>query len=228
MSSHPLDNPVWNALDGPHRHFATRHGLAVHYARDVAAFSAIADDSAQAYADLAHDLPAGAEARLVRHRVDALPDGWVQVKHVPLLQMIAPKVDGQLIDGPAFATLGATDVAAVSALIDLTQPGPFGPRTLEMGRYIGVVEDGRLLALSGERMNLPGYVEMSAICTHPQARGRRLAEHLVRHLMRDAAARGQVPFLHVLPDNEPAIALYERLGFVVRAQMHYLWRMPAR
>jgi len=123
MSSHPLDNPVWNALDGPHRHFATRHGLAVHYARDVAAFSAIADDSAQAYADLAHDLPAGAEARLVRHRVDALPDGWVQVKHVPLLQMIAPKVDGQLIDGPAFATLGATDVAAVSALIDLTSPG---------------------------------------------------------------------------------------------------------
>jgi ribosomal protein S18 acetylase RimI-like enzyme len=97
-----------------------------------------------------------------------------------------------------------------------------------MGRYIGVIEDGRLLALAGERMNLAGHVELSAICTHPQARGRRLAEYLMRQLMHDAAKRGQVPFLHVLPENRPAITLYERLGFVARSEMHYLWRMPAR
>ena len=80
--------------------------------------------------------------------------------------------------------------------------------------------------MAGERMHLPGYIEMSAICTHPQARGRRLAEVLVRHLMHAAFARGERPFLHVLPDNDAAIALYRRLGFDVRAEIQYLWRAP--
>ena len=64
--THALDNPVWHALRGPHRGFATRHGLALHYPREVAAFSAIAEASAQAFADLALGLPPDTEARLVR------------------------------------------------------------------------------------------------------------------------------------------------------------------
>jgi predicted GNAT family acetyltransferase len=98
-----------------------------------------------------------------------------------------------------------------------------------MGRYIGIFEDGEggeLLAMAGERMHLQGYIEMSAICTHPRARGRRLAEYLMRHVMHAALARGERPFLHVLPDNDVAIALYRRLGFDVRAEMQYLWRKP--
>ena len=55
--THVLDNPVWHALSGAHRAFAARHGLALHYPREVAAFSAIAEASAQAYADLACGLP---------------------------------------------------------------------------------------------------------------------------------------------------------------------------
>jgi ribosomal protein S18 acetylase RimI-like enzyme len=225
-SIHPLDNPVWHALRGPHARFAVGRGLALHYQREVAAFSALDASSAQAYADLAVDLPAGAEARLVRREADPVPAGWIEINHVGLLQMMVVRDDIDAIDGPEVVPLGAAQADAAAALVDLTKPGPFGPRTLEMGRYIGVFEDGELLAMAGERMHLPGYIEMSAICTHPQARGRRLAEYLMRRLMHAAFARGERPFLHVLPDNDAAIALYRRLGFEVRAEMQYLWRRP--
>ena len=224
--THPLDNPVWHALSGPHRGFAVRHGLAQHYPREVTVFSAIADASAQAFADLALGLPPDTEARLVRARVEPLPDGWQVTNDIPLLQMELRAFDGQPHDGAAIVTLGPQQRDAAMALVELTQPGPFGPRTLEMGHFIGVFEHGRLLAMAGERMRLDTHVELSAICTHPSARGRGLAESLMRRLMHDALQRGQQPFLHVLPSNTGAIALYRRLGFVTRAEMHYRWCKP--
>lgn len=223
---HPLDNPVWHALTGPHRGFALRHGLALHYPREVAAFSAIAESSDRAYADLARGLPPGTEARLVRARAEPVPAGWSVVNEVPLLQMQARAFDGHQREGPAVVTLGPRDGSAVMALVELTQPGPFAARTLEMGHYIGVFEQGQLLAMAGERLRLDTHVELSAICTHPSARGRGLAEGLMRRLMHDALQRGQQPFLHVLPANVGAITLYRRLGFVTRTEMHYRWCKP--
>jgi ribosomal protein S18 acetylase RimI-like enzyme len=224
--THPLDNPVWHALNGPHRAFARRDGLALHYPREVAVFSAIAEASAQAFADLALGLPADTEARLVRARIEPMPEDWQLVNDVPLQQMELRAFDGQPHDGPAIVTLGPQERDAALALVELTQPGPFGPRTLEMGHYIGVFEQGRLLAMAGERLRLDAHVELSAICTHPSARGRGLAEGLMRRLMHAALQRGQQPFLHVLPANTGAITLYRRLGFVTRAEMHYRWCKP--
>jgi ribosomal protein S18 acetylase RimI-like enzyme len=224
--THALDNPVWHALCGPHRAFATGHGLALHYPREVAVFSAIAEASDQAFADLARGLPPDTEARLVREHAEPTPAGWSVVNDVPLLQMEARSFDGRQHEGLAIVTLGPDDREAMMALVELTQPGPFGPRTPEMGHYIGVFEQGRLLAMAGERMRLEAHVELSAICTHPSARGRGLAEGLMRRLMHDALQRGQQPFLHVLPGNAGAIALYRRLGFVTRAEMHYRWCKP--
>jgi predicted GNAT family acetyltransferase len=102
------------------------------------------------------------------------------------------------------------------ALVALTAPGPFAPRTVELGRYIGVRDDGALVAMAGERLHVDGHREISAVCTHPDHRGRGLAEALVRDVVAGVAARGEVPILHVEQKNVTAIRLYERLGFAIR------------
>jgi ribosomal protein S18 acetylase RimI-like enzyme len=229
---HALDNPVWHALTGPHAVLAFGQGRARHYPRDIAPFSAITEPTRAAYDDLAADLPAGLEARLFRPAEEAAPPGWETISSRPIVQMVAEAspdgsegADAEL----AIHALGADDAADMLALAKVAEPGPFGPRTAVLGGYVGVRDpaDGRLVAMAGERFRLPGYVELSAICVHPEARGRGLGAVLTRHLLRRALARGQVPFLHVFPDN-PAASLYMRLGFWERARLWVLWCRPVR
>jgi predicted GNAT family acetyltransferase len=112
--------------------------------------------------------------------------------------------------------LGPADVPETLDLAERTQPGPFGPRTHELGQYIGIRVDGALAAMAGERMRLDGYVEISAVCVSPEHRGRGYAALLVSWLIHKLRDEGVTPFLHVFTDNVSAIALYERLGFTTR------------
>jgi predicted GNAT family acetyltransferase len=114
-------------------------------------------------------------------------------------------------------------------LVERTRPGPFGPRTIELGTYLGVWDDGALVAMAGERMRMPGYTEISAVCTHPDHRGRGLARTLVLTLMRRMLERGDRPILHVAADNVSALRLYEHLGFMRTRLMTIVGlRAPAR
>lgn len=230
MGRHVLDNPVWHALTaGPHAALALGSDAARHYPRDMAPFSALAEATPSAYADLARDLPPGIEARLFRPAEEAPPPGWVVVSARPILQMVAAAVNLAAAH-PAerdLVALGPADAADMLALADAAKPGPFGPRTPDLGRFLGHRGlDGRLLAMAGERFRLPGHVELSAICVHPDARGHGLGAALTLRLARDALARSEVPFLHVFPDNLAA-ALYARLGFRERAVLWVLWHRPA-
>ena len=105
------------------------------------------------------------------------------------------------------------------ALVELTQPGPFGPRGAELGRFLGVRVGERLAAMAGERLHLSGWTEVSAVCTDPASRGRGYARDLIVAVVNAIAARGETAFLHVFDDNHPAIALYDKLGFTVRAHL---------
>ncbi len=135
---HALDNPAWYALIGPHAELANGHGLARQYPRDVAPFSAIAEASAVAYADLAASLPRGLEARLFRPTDEPTPPGWQTISSRPIIQMVAdaiePPHDPSLGD---FTVLGADDASAMLELAEIAKPGPFGARTYLLGRYIG-------------------------------------------------------------------------------------------
>ena len=123
--------------------------------------------------------------------------------------------DAELAAGTKLAPARIADVPAMIELATLTEPGPFRERTIELGNFYGIFESDRLLAMAGQRMRVPGFVEVSAVCTHPDARGRGYAGMVMSEVIRDIIAEGATPFLHAFADN-PAVRLYERLGFTHR------------
>ena len=156
---HPLDDPIWSALSGPNARFAIGFGKALHFQRDVAPFSAISEPSDEAYADLAVQLPAGGLARMFRPAMEPLPVGWEHVEDFSLLQMVAvPQVLKRATGSSEISVLKAQDLPEMLELVSLTQPGPFEERTPELGLYLGIRQGGRLIAMAGERMRVPGYV----------------------------------------------------------------------
>jgi ribosomal protein S18 acetylase RimI-like enzyme len=228
---HSLDNVVWTALTTVQASLAIGCGLARHFPRDMAPFSAVAEPTARAYADLADGLGPGVEARLFRPREEPAPSGWETLSARPVIQMIAENPGLSDGNGPAEVSiepLAIDDAVDMLALAEAAKPGPFAARTVLLGNYVGVRDpaSGRLLAMAGERFRLPGYVELSAICVHPEARGRGLGFSLTQCLVKRALGRGDVPFLHVFPDN-PAASLYARWGFRERTRPWVIWRRPA-
>jgi ribosomal protein S18 acetylase RimI-like enzyme len=200
--------------------------LARQYPRDVAPFCAISDASSAAYADLAAALPVDVEARLFRAADEPTPPDWQTISSRPIIQMVADAIEPSRDPSLGGITaLGADDANAMLELAEIAKPGPFGARTYLLGQYIGYRKSGRLLAMGGERFRLPGFAEVSAISVHPDARGRGLGASITLHLARMALARGDIPFLHVFPEN-PAVALYHRLGFRERARLWVIWRRP--
>ena len=213
--SEPLDDPVWSALGGPHARFALSLGRARRYPADVSLFAALAAPDPAALADLAA-IGSVEDAVALAGPAGALATahGWRALFAFEVIQMVC---DAKVAP-PAHAPreLGSADVGEMAALVRATEPGPFAPRTIEMGLYVGVREGGRLLAMAGERLRPPGYTELSGVCTAPEARGRGLAEALVRAVVSGIQARGETPFLHVRagsPSEGTATALYGRLGF---------------
>jgi predicted GNAT family acetyltransferase len=140
-----------------------------------------------------------------------------QLNSIPAYQMVAetvpvyPEVD--------YEQLGMADVKEMMELVELTKPGsPFFPGMFELGKYIGVKEDGKLVAMAGERVKLDGYTEIALVCTHPEYRRKGYAAALSGVLMKEIIDRGEKPFLHVMTHNVPAIKLYEKLGFKIRTE----------
>jgi ribosomal protein S18 acetylase RimI-like enzyme len=216
-----LDNVVWHSLSGPHRELAEHLGRAARFERDVAPFSGIADpDDERAWADLGGIVGAGKPAILFVPDVD-IPSGWSRDHAIRCFQMVADRVDGHATSDELIE-LGPDDVGDMMELVNATRPGPFGPRTIELGRYVGVRREGRLVAMTGERMRCPGFTEVSAVCTAEDVRGQGLARELVLAVIEGIRARGDEAFLHVETKNTPAVGLYESMGFTTRSEAEAL------
>jgi ribosomal protein S18 acetylase RimI-like enzyme len=214
-----LDNPIWSALTTVHAPLAEGGLLARRYPAAIGPLSGLAEQSDEAYEELRALAGPGGIVGLFLNEAPRARAGWKLIRGGTLCQMVA---DGEARESAAepdrgeVRVLGAEDVPAMVALAKLTEPGPFRERTHELGRFFGVVEDGRLLAMAGKRMHVPGFIEVSAVCTHPDARGRGYARLLMRRVMDEIVGAGSTPFLHSFANNYGAIRVYESLGFRVR------------
>jgi predicted GNAT family acetyltransferase len=193
--------------------------LAKRYQRDVNLFASARDDSPAALDALTALVEPGEHVYVLQVPEIVVPSTLRATKTALGVQMVAMRaIDAEPDDD--VIVLGDADAPEMLALAQLTQPGPFLARTHVMGMFRGIRIDGRLAAMAGERMRVPGYTELSGVCTHPDFRGRGLARRLSAIVCAGIDARGETPFLHAWKDNRAAIALYETLGFRWRADVN--------
>jgi ribosomal protein S18 acetylase RimI-like enzyme len=227
-----LDNPIWSALTGPLRPFGTVTEGVAHFDPDVAPFGAFdGRPTGGQWQVMAGLVGAGGTVTVMGDGLQA-PLGWSVVGEGPGVQMVCERLSEESdkaargVSSQAASTavtlsnLGPPDVADMLALVGAARPGPFRDRTHELGGYVGIREGGRLVAMAGERLRVPGYTEISAVATLPSHRRRGLATMLIRRVARGIIEDGSVPFLHAAADNEAAIWLYTTLGFRLRQSMY--------
>ncbi len=218
---HVLDDVAWHALRGPQAYLAevSTDGRARRYRPAVGPFCGVERLDATGWRALAELVGPAGVAVLLRGEVAATPGGWSELVREPATQYVAT----DLADPPAsvddLLELGAADSPDMVRLTAETEPGPFGPESHRTGRWFGVRREGRLVAMAGERMRLPGFGEVSGVCVHPSARGSGLGAVVTLAAARAIADRGDTAMLHVREGNDGAHRLYRRLGFEVRRRV---------
>jgi predicted GNAT family acetyltransferase len=217
---HALDRPVWWSLTTHHEHLSEGNALARRFIPDVNLFASTCDDSPAALASLASLLKADESLFLLQVPRIVIPTDLAVVREAKGVQMVATRPLAPEADFDGMLALGDEDAPEMLALAQLTEPGPFLRRTHAMGNFLGIRIGGRLAAMAGERMRFPGYTEVSGVCTHPDFRGRGFARRLSTAVAARIEARGDQPFLHAWKTNQPAISLYEALGFKLRSDVN--------
>ncbi|MEM8570327.1 MAG: GNAT family N-acetyltransferase [Pseudomonadota bacterium] len=225
-AAHWLDNPVWSALSTRHRRFALVDGRARRMIPEIGPFAALPHDDAREPDALARLVAAsGSGITLMKVGKIEIPDALPIEATGTGVQMIARSP--MKAHGPSgIEPLGLVDMKDMLALTDLTKPGPFKAGTHKLGQYWGVRVDGRLVAMAGERLKQPGFTEVSAVCVHPDHRGKGLGARLTTHVAAAIQARGECAYLHAVAENVGAIRLYEKLGFRVRCEVQLAWLLP--
>lgn len=217
-----LANPIWHAATTRQRHLAYGDGPARRFLSEVVPLAALEDHSAEAVAALTAIVAPGEQVWIFEEPPRLDPRQWRETRRIPGYLMACERLSPERVRSTAPASVMLDpiildtkhDAAAMVALKAIAFPGFFGMRTPEMGRYRGIRVDGELVAMAGERLALPDYREVSAVCTHPAHLGHGYAQQLTREATAAILADGDIPFLHVAGGNVAAIHIYEQLGFV--------------
>ena len=216
-----LDLAVWHGLKGRHSIFAQGSELALRYDPAISVFAGIAQNDEASLKALASLVPEQGTVVLLQPNIAPTPNGCEVAFAAHGVQMVLAAQE-KLRPPLDFVDLGDADVPEMLALAELTKPGPFLRGTPKLGNFVGIRREGRLAAMAGERLKPDGYTEVSGVCTHPDFRGQGFAGSLSSLVALRIVARGELPFLHAISNNTSAIALYEKLGFERRCDVHIM------
>jgi ribosomal protein S18 acetylase RimI-like enzyme len=215
-----LANPVWQALNTVQQHMNAGNEQLAYFAPEVAPFVGMPEWTEPSLQLFESTLPTARRFSLMQEESVTIPTSMLVHFAAPLYQMIC--VDFQpAFQGHTLVPLTEEHLPQMLELTALTKPGPFFAQTIQFGGYVGVFDGDQLIAMGGERLKVPGYTEVSAICTHPDYRGRQLARHILSHVSQQIIHRGEVPFLHSLTTNEPALKVYQQLGYRPNRHIYY-------
>lgn len=217
MNLSPLDNPVWHALNSHHQHLAIWAEGAARYQPDFVGAVALSENTNIGFNNLSALVETNEVVGLIGGSLPEDLSGW-EVLHIDQGRQLI-REDLQPATRVDAMVLTADDVPEMLDLVKVAQPGPFMRRTIEMGQYLGIRQDGHLVAMAGERLHLTGFCEVSAVCTHPDYRGRGYAGALTTMVAEAILERQEIPFLHVAPGNDRALRLYLKLGFRIRQEI---------
>lgn len=218
---HLLDNPVFNALLSGDKHLSLGTTTVKYFHPDVSPFAGFNTDVNYGFQQLSEMLPAGRRILYATRAFIKEPPGWLLQHEIKGLQFVFNNT--KKLDEPIFELIPLQEhhVPQMVALASLTKPGPFASRTIDFGNYYGIFSGKELIAMTGQRLHVDNYSEVSAVCTHPEHLGKGYAAALLQHQVGLIQKTGQIPFLHVRADNERAIALYLRLGFEINGFMNF-------
>jgi ribosomal protein S18 acetylase RimI-like enzyme len=212
---HPLDNPAWEALNGRQAEFAIKGEGVLRYRPDVFMFAGIPDASTESIKNISKLFQKGEVMGIMGFKPDTEPY-FKFVGGGDVYQMVTAKIpEYKAVD---YVELKKEDTPEIAELVELTKPGPYAPNVLELGTYVGIKENGKLIAMAGERVKPDGFTEVSLVCTHPDYRGKGYAKSLSGVIIENIMDRRDVPFLNVMAQNIAAIKLYEKLGFTTRVE----------
>lgn len=216
-----LDNPTWNSLVESHSEFALDYGNTKFYNPEYCPFGGsvaieTTKDAVEKYVSLSQNF-------FIVGEKPEIPDSLTITNELVCLQMvITQKIELPITEKITQLTESHND--ALCELVNLVQPGYFKKKTYLLGDYFGIYKDNQLIAVTGERMRMNDFTEVSAIVTHPDHTGKGYAKQLITHVVNKNFDNNITPYLHVSEKNLGAIALYEKLGFVTRRKMS-LWNI---
>ena len=215
-----LHNPVFNALLSGDKHLSFGNEQVKYFDEQVSPFAGFAEENEKGFSELYELLPAGRKILFAAPSSITEPKGWQLQHEIKGLQFV---YEGKEIktEFSNMLPLTETHVEEMIELVRLTRPGPFGTRTIDFGSYYGIFDNGKLVAITGQRLHVENCTEISAVCTHPDHLGKGYASILLQHQLQIILQQSQYPFLHVRDDNDRAIALYERLGFTISRPMNF-------
>lgn len=214
--THPLDNPIWNALNTGSAHFSTGNEKCRFIRSDMGFFAGLPSYDAECLKHLYSLCQPGQRVILFPPAELELDDNWLVLNNRELLQMVCVADPMSSVSKKEIKALEEKDIPAMLELTEMTKPGPFISRTIDFGGYFGIFEGEKLVSMAGKRLSPDPYVEISAVCTHPDFLGKGLSYQVIQRIIDAIKADGKTPFLHVYPDNTPAVKVYNKLGFESR------------